>query len=171
MKAGTEKETLESLKKIYQNYYEGRTFDYRYTDDDYQRLYIAESRVSALSKYFAGLAVLISCLGLFGLTAFTARQRTKEIGIRKVLGSSATGIAKLLSGELTGMVIVAVVIALPVSYMIADRWLESFANRIELKWWYFAAAGLMTLVISWLTVSMQTVRVALVNPVEALRYE
>ncbi len=171
MKAGTEKETLESLKKIYQNYYEGRTFDYKYMDDDYQRLYVAERRVSALSKYFAGLAILISCLGLFGLTAFTARQRTKEIGIRKVLGSSATGIAKLLSSELTRMVIVAVVIALPVSYMIADRWLESFAYRIELKWWYFAAAGLMTLLISWITVSIQTVRAALVNPVEALRYE
>ncbi|MEL7585108.1 MAG: ABC transporter permease [Prolixibacteraceae bacterium] len=171
IKAEAGKATLERLGKIYQKSYPGQTFDYKYMDDDYQRLYVAEQRVSALSKYFAGLAILISCLGLFGLAAFTAGQRTKEIGIRKVLGSGVVEITQLLSGDFTRMVIIAIVIALPVSYLIADRWLETFAYRIELEWWYFAAAGLMTLLIAWLTVGMQTVKAALVNPVEALRYE
>jgi ABC-type antimicrobial peptide transport system permease subunit len=171
IKAEAEKATLESLGKTYQKHYPGQTFDYKYMDDDYQRLYVAEQRVSALSKYFAGLAILISCLGLFGLAAFTAGQRTKEIGIRKVLGSTVTEIAQLLSGDFTRMVIIAIVIALPVSYLIADRWLESFAYRIELKWWYFATAGLMTLLIAWFTVGIQTMKSALVNPVECLKEE
>jgi putative ABC transport system permease protein len=128
-------------------------------------------RLFSVIAIFIGLAILISCLGLFGLAAFTAGQRTKEIGIRKVLGSGVVEITQLLSGDFTRMVIIAIVIALPVSYLIADRWLESFAYRIELEWWYFAAAGLMTLLIAWFTVGMQTVKAALVNPVEALRYE
>ncbi len=169
--AGAEQTTLQNLEKVYAGFYPGQTFEYRYMDDDYQQLYAAEQRVSILSKYFAGLAILISCLGLFGLAAFTAERRTKEIGIRKVMGSSATEIVKLLSGDFTRLVVAAIVISVPVSYVIIHRWLESFAYRIDLKWWYFAGAGVITLLIAWITVGMQTVKAALVNPVECLKEE
>ncbi len=171
IKAGMEKVCLENLRKVYTKYYPGQIFEFKYMDDDYQQLYVAEQRVSALSKYFAGLAILISCLGLFGLASFTAESRTKEIGIRKVMGSSTTEIVKLLSGDFTGLVIFAIIIALPVGYLIAHRWLESFAYQINLKWWYFAGAGLATLLIALFTVSIQTMKAALVNPVECLKDE
>ena len=171
IKAGMEKATIETLKKIYQKQYPGQAFDFKYMDDDYQQLYVAEQRVSALSKYFAGLAILISCLGLFGLAAFSAEIRTKEIGIRKVMGSSTTEIVKLLSGDFTRLVVIAIVIALPLGYLIVNRWLESFAYHIDLKWWYFAGTGLITMLIALLTIGMQTMKAATRNPVEALRYE
>jgi ABC-type antimicrobial peptide transport system permease subunit len=171
IKAGMEKETIETLRKIYQKQYPGQAFDFKYMDDDYQQLYVAEQRVSALSKYFAGLAILISCLGLFGLAAFSAEIRTKEIGIRKVMGSSTTEIVKLLSGDFTRLVVIAIVIALPLGYLIVNRWLESFAYHIDLKWWYFAGTGLITMLIALLTIGMQTMKAATRNPVESLRYE
>src|SRR5690606_9193885 len=149
----------------------GFPLDYRFLDADYQFLYEAERKVSILSKYFAGLAILISCLGLFALAAFTAERRIKEIGIRKVLGSSEFGIVKILSGDFTKMVVIAIAIALPISFFVIDRWLESFAYHIDLEWWHFAGAGVVTLVIAWLTVGMQTVKAAMTNPVECLKAE
>jgi ABC-type antimicrobial peptide transport system permease subunit len=166
-----EKTALQNLGKIYANHYPGQTFDYRYMDDDYQQLYVAEKRVSVLSKYFAGLAILISCLGLLGMSFYTAERKTKEIGIRKVMGSSEIGIAKLLSGEFTKLVIMAILIATPVSYLITHQWLENFAYKTNLSWWIFALAGLLALGIALLTVSWQSWRAATRNPVEALRYE
>ena len=108
---------------------------------------------------------------MFGLAAFTAERRLKEIGIRKALGASDFSIVRLLSGDFTKMVLVAIAIALPVSYFIAARWLKSFAFRIDLEWWYFAGAGLVALLIAWFTVGLQTVKAARVNPVECLRDE
>jgi putative ABC transport system permease protein len=134
-------------------------------------LYASEQRVAVLSKYFAGLAILISCLGLFGLAAFTAERRMKEIGIRKVLGSSNVGIIYLLSGDFTKMVITAICIALPISYFISRHWLDSFAFKIELKWWYFIGAGLTALFIAWLTVGTQAIKVARINPTKCLKEE
>ena len=145
--------------------------DYRFLDDDYQALYAAEQRVSTLSKYFAGIAILISCLGLFGLAAFTAERRLKEIGIRKVLGATDFGIVRLLSGDFTRMVVVAIFIALPISYFIAQRWLQDFAFSIDLEWWYFAGAGGVALLIAWLSVGLQTIKAAKMNPVDGLRNE
>lgn len=171
VRAGRERETIDQLQSLFQKFYPGFPFEYQFLDQEYQQQYIAERRVSTLSKYFAGLAILISCLGLFGLAAFTAEQRTKEIGIRKVMGSSATEIVKLLSTNFTRIVIIAIVFALPIGYIIASRWLQSFAYRIELQWWYFAGAGLITLVIAWITVGMQTIKAALTNPVECLKEE
>jgi len=171
VKAGQEQETIERLTKLSQTFYPGYPFDYRFLDQEYQALYAAEQRVSTLSKYFASVAILISCLGLFGLAAFTAERRLKEIGIRKALGASATSIIGLLSSDFTKMVLVAIVIALPVSYFAAQQWLQNFAFHIDLQWWYFAGAGLIALLIAWFTVGLQTVKAARVNPVECLRDE
>ena len=171
LEAGKEQETLAQLQNFYQTFNPGYSFDYQFVDADYQALYAAEQRVSTLSKYFAGLAILISCLGLFGLAAFTAERRLKEIGIRKILGASDFGIVRLLSGDFTKMVLVAIFIALPISYFIAQQWLEDFAFSIELQWWYFAGAGLLALLIAWFTVGLQTVKAARVNPAECLQDE
>ena len=134
-------------------------------------MYAAEQRVATLSKYFAGIAVVISCLGLFGLAAFTTERRLKEIGIRKILGSSNFQIIRLLSVDFTRMVLVAIILALPVSYYFTKNWIESFAYRINLEWWFFAGAGVLALLIVWLTVGMQTFKAARVNPTECLRDE
>ena len=140
-------------------------------DEDYQNLYAAEKRVQILSQYFAGLAILISCLGLLGLAAFTAERRIKEIGIRKILGSSEFGIVYLLSADFTKMVIVSIVIALPTSYLLTRNWLDSFAYKIELEPWYFIGAGLLALFVAWLTVCTQTIKAARMNPTNSLRSE
>ena len=171
MAAGKEQEALAMLQQIHGEFNPGFSMDYHFLDDDYQALYAAEQRVSTLSRYFAGIAILISCLGLFGLAAFTAERRLKEIGIRKILGASDFGIVRLLSGDFTKMVLMAIVIALPISYLAAQRWLQDFAFHIELQWWYFVGAGLLALLIAWFTVGLQTVRAARVNPVECLRDE
>ncbi len=171
IEAGREGESIEQLQKFYQSYNPGFTLDYQFLDQDYQVLYAAEQRVSTLSKYFAGIAILISCLGLFGLAAFTAERRLKEIGIRKILGSSDFGIVYLLSGDFTKMVLVAIFIALPISYFVARQWLQGFAFSIDLEWWYFAGSGLAALLIAWLSVGFQTIKAAQVNPVDSLRNE
>ncbi|MEM9830226.1 MAG: ABC transporter permease [Bacteroidota bacterium] len=171
IEAGKEREAIVSLEKLYQEFNPGFTFDYQFLDTTYQAQYEAEQRVATLSRYFAGLAILISCLGLFGLAAFTAERRLKEIGIRKALGASAISIVHLLSSDFTKMVLIAVAIALPVSYFAAQRWLQNFAFSIPLQWWYFVGAGLIALLIAWLTVGLQTVKAARVNPVECLKDE
>jgi hypothetical protein len=171
IEAGREKEAIEQLQKFYQTYNPGYALDYQFLNEDYQALYAAEQRVSTLSKYFAGLAILISCLGLFGLAAFTAERRLREIGIRKILGSSDFGIVRLLSADFTRMVLTAIVIALPLSYFIAQQWLAGFAFRIDLEWWFFAGAGLIALLIAWFTVGLQTVKAARVNPTQCLKEE
>jgi ABC-type antimicrobial peptide transport system permease subunit len=134
-------------------------------------MYAAEQRVAVLSRCFAGIAILISCLGLFGLAAFTVEKRTKEIGIRKVLGSGEFGIMYLLSIDFTKMVLVSILIGLPASYFIIQNWLFSFSYRIDLAWWNFAAAGLMALFIAWITVGIQTIKAAHVNPTQCLKSE
>lgn len=171
IKSGTEKETIDRLGKFYEEYNPGFVFEYKFLDENYQVKYIAEKRVAVLSRYFAGLAILISCLGLFGLAAFTAERRRKEIGIRKVLGLSELGIITLLTKDFTNIVLASMLISFPVSYFITKHWLDSFAYRIELQVWYFIGVGLITLFIAWITVGTQAIRAALANPVESLRYE
>ena len=168
---GMEQEALASIEKFYKSFNPGFPLTYRFLDEDYQELYAAERRVATLSKYFAGLAILISCLGLFGLAAFTTERRTKEIGIRKILGSTRAGIVYLISGEFTKMVLVSAAIALPTSYFFATMWLEKFVFRIDLQWWIFAISGLAALLIAWLTVGVHTMRAAGVNPTQCLRNE
>lgn len=169
--AGHETETLKNIQQFYRQYNPGFPFDYRFVDADYQALYGDEQRVSILSGYFSGIAILISCMGLFGLAAFTAERRRKEIGIRKVLGSSEFSIVYLLSGDFTKLVLLAILIALPFSYLLTKQWLDNFAYKIPLQWWYFLGAGLFALSIAWLTVGTQAVRAARVNPTHCLRDE
>lgn len=169
--AGRESEAIEKLEGFYQTYNPGYPFEYKFLDEAYQEQYVAEQRISVLSSYFAGLAILISCLGLFGLAAFTAERRTKEIGIRKVLGASEWKIMRLLSADFAKMVLVAIVAGLPLSYYLTKNWLDGFAYKIDLEWWFFIGAGILTLVIALLTVSFQSIKAALMNPVNSLRSE
>ena len=162
---------IEQLRTLYTTVNPGFAFDYKFLDAQYQSQYIAEQRVSILSRYFAGLAILISCLGLFGLAAFTAERRVKEIGIRKVLGSSELGIVYLLSSEFTKTVFLSIVIALPVSYLLCQYWLQGFAFRIPLKIAYFLFAGLAAILIAWITVGIQALKAAKLNPVKCLKEE
>jgi putative ABC transport system permease protein len=171
LEAGKEAETIAGLEKVYKDLNPGFSFDYQFVDEQYEAQYVAEQRVATLSKYFAGLAILISCLGLFGLAAFTAERRLKEIGIRKVLGSSELGIVTLLSADFTKIVFVAIVIAIPLSYLLTKTWLDDFAFRIELSGWYFVLAGAIALLIAWITVGTQAFKAAKVNPVKCLKDE
>lgn len=169
IKAGNERQTVEAIQDFYKSYNPGYVFDFRFLDQDYQAQYVAENRVSILSRYFAVLAIIISCLGLFGLATFTAERKLKEIGIRKVLGATESSIIYTLSKEFTKPVIVAILIALPASYIMAKYWLDTFAYRIELKLWYFIAAGLIALMVSWITVGVQAVKAAAADPVKCLK--
>ena len=168
---GTERHTIDQLEKFYHQFLPDYSFDYTFMDDDYRQLYAAETKVLTLSQYFSAIAIVISCLGLFGLASFTAERRMKEIGIRKILGSSSIDIARMLAGEFTRPVLAAILISLPVSYLIARNWLSSFSDRIELSWWYFAAAGSLALLVSWITIGLQTVKAANVKSIECLKDE
>lgn len=167
----SEGNTLRQLATVYESYSKGLPMEYTFLDTSYNSFYESELRVATLSRYFALMAILISCLGLFGLSAFTAERRIKEIGIRKVLGASTWGIVQLLSASFTKMVIVSILIGLPLSYWLASNWLEAFAYRVNLEWWYFLVAAFSALMISWLTVGFQTLRAARINPIETLKSE
>lgn len=164
-------ETLNGLSEFNDDFNPGFPLSYQFLDDDFQELYAGEKTVSVLSRYFAGLAILISCLGLFGLATFTAERRKKEIGIRKTLGLSAFGIVRLLLGDFIKMVIIAILISFPISYVISRNWLKNFTLRIELEWWFFAGSGLAVLIIALFTVSVHALKAANVNPSKSLRNE
>lgn len=169
--AGSEAKTLATLTQFYKDYNPGYVFDYTFLDQTYQAQYAAEKRVGLLSRYFGGLAMLISCLGLFGLATFSAERRSKEIGIRKVLGASVASVLRLLSKDFVQLVLLATVLALPLSWYLMKEWLQGFSYRIELQWWFFALAAVSALVVALVTLSTQAVKAALANPVEALRNE
>ena len=171
LEGGKEKETLESLNRFYKNYNPGFAFEYRFQDQEYAQQYASEQRVATLAGYFASMAIIISCLGLFGLAAFTAERRLKEIGIRKALGSSSTSIVFLLTSDFTKMVLLSILIGLPVSYWLLDQWLERFAFHVPLEAWYFIAAGFVAMLIAWVTVASQAIKASGVNPVNCLRNE
>lgn len=164
-------ETLAMLEEEWKQVNSNEPFEYSFLDEDFQRNYETEQRISSIIKYFTFIAILISCLGLFGLAAFTAERRTKEIGIRKVLGASVQNIVLLLSKEFVLLIVIAFVIATPIAWYAASRWLETFAYRIDIGWWVFALAGVLALVIALLTISFQSIRAAVHNPVESLRSE
>jgi putative ABC transport system permease protein len=171
LEAGREREAIAGLQSFYEDFNPGFSFDYKFLDEDYARQYEAEQRVSTLSKYFAGFAVLISCLGLFGLAAFTADRKRKEIGIRKVLGASVANIVLLLTRDFTRLVLAAILIGLPAAYLLTSRWLDRFAYHIDLNAGFFFFAGMAVLLIAWMTVSSQAFRSANVNPTDCLRDE
>ncbi len=163
--------TLENIKTAWAAFAPQWPFDYLFLDQNFDKLYRSEQRLGKIFGAFGGIAVFIACLGLFGLASFTTGRRTREIGIRKVLGATATGIVQLLSREFVKLVLVANLIAWPVAYFVMNTWLQDFAYRVEMGWWVFALAGGLALLIALITVSTQAVKAALANPVEALRYE
>jgi putative ABC transport system permease protein len=169
--AGQDRVAMEGVEKLYKEYSSGYAFGYRFMDEDYQALYSGERRVGMLSGYFAGLAIFISALGLFGLATFTVERRQKEIGIRKVLGSGASGIFFLLSKGFIRLILISIVIALPVSYFLTKSWLDNFAYRIDLTVWYFLLAGCLALIIAWLTVATQALKAAYSNPLKSIKTE
>ncbi|HEY4060432.1 MAG TPA: ABC transporter permease [Puia sp.] len=146
-------------------------FSYHFIDDQFNARFTAESLIGKLSGIFASLAILISCLGLFGLAAYTAEQRTREIGIRKVLGASVTGITSLLSKDFLLLVLVSNIIAIPLAAGFMHHWLEGYAYHIDMSWWVFVTAGLVSLLIALVTVSFQSIKAALSNPIKSLRTE
>jgi putative ABC transport system permease protein len=164
-------ETLSFLKEEWQKVAPHRPFEYSFLDAEFDRLYKSEEKLGSLFGYFSMLAIFIACLGLFGLAAFAAERRTKEIGIRKVLGASTASVVALLTKEFVKLVLMANIVAWPIAYFAMNRWLQEFAYRIDIGVLTFVLAGSVTLVIALLTVSFQSLRAALANPVEALRYE
>ncbi len=146
-------------------------FDYQFLDSYVQNLYAAEERIANTATVFSLLAIFIACLGLFGLAAFTAEQRTKEIGVRKVLGASIQGITRLLAGDFLKLVVVAILIASPIAWWLMNQWLTGFSYRITIGWWVFVLAGVASIGIALVTVSFQTIKAAMANPVKSLRTE
>ncbi len=171
IQSGKEQQAIAGIKALYKKYNAGLDFSYAFLDDDYNALYASEERVSALSKYFAGIAILISCLGLFGLAAFTAQKRQKEIGIRKVVGASISNIAAMLSADFLKLVVVSLLIAIPFSWWAANQWLQSFAYRIRLDAIVFIITAAAIITITLITISIQTIKAAVANPVKSLRTE
>ncbi|MEL6536135.1 MAG: FtsX-like permease family protein, partial [Bacteroidota bacterium] len=163
--------TLQAIQHLHGKFNPGFPIQIKFLDHDVERLYEAEERLASLTKYFAGLAILISCLGLLGLVAFTAERRTKEIGIRKILGLSEWGIIRLISTEYTRLVLVAVLVALPIGVLICRQWLEQFAFKVEISWWFMLMAGAASLAVAWLVASWQTLKIAKMNPTTSLRDE
>lgn len=171
IKAGTEKQTIAQIQKTYISFNKNLAFDYKFLDEEYQALYTSEDRVAVLSKYFAGVAILISCLGLFGLAAFTAQMRQKEIGIRKVVGASVSSVVIMLSKDFLKPVTLAAVIAFPVVWWIMNNWPNNFAYHIPISADIFLIAGLSIIFITLLTISFQSIKAAITNPVKSLRAE
>ena len=162
---------LASIGNIWRRLVPGEPFEYSFLDEDFQKNYKADRQMASLVGSLTGIAILISCLGLFGLAAFAAERRTKEIGIRKVLGASVAGITGLLAKDFLKLVLVAIVLASPVGWWAMNKWLQDFAYRIEIQWWMFLAAGALAVAVAFMTVSFQSVKAALSNPVKSLRSE
>jgi ABC-type antimicrobial peptide transport system permease subunit len=163
--------TVDFIKTTFKSYDPGLPIDFHFLDDDYDNLYRTERRMGKIFSYFSLLAIIISCLGLIGLSSFMTERRTKEIGIRKINGAKATEIFYLLSGEYIIWVMISIIIACPIAWYAMNKWLQNFAYRIDLTWVVFALAGIFALLIALLTVSFQSYKAASKNPVEALRYE
>lgn len=171
LEAGKEREALAQIETLYEKHHPPYPFKYTFLDEEYQRLHESESKVASLSTYFTGLAILISTLGILGLAMFMAEQRSKEIGVRKVLGATDWNIIQLLGSSFTRLILLGVIIALPVSYWGAQQWLGQFAYHMDLKWWLFIAAALITITIATLAILIQAWKAVNVSPAVCLRNE
>ncbi|MHA7059521.1 ABC transporter permease [Aquimarina sp. M1] len=164
-------EALSGVETVLKKHNPAFPFEYTFVDEAFEAKFKSEQLVGKLSQIFALLAILISCLGLFGLAAYTAEQRSKEIGVRKVLGASVTGIVKLLSKDFLKLVSIAILLAIPLAWLVMNNWLQDFAYRIEISWLVFVAAGLAAIIIALATVSFQAIKAAIANPVHSLKTE
>jgi putative ABC transport system permease protein len=165
------RQSIEQFEGIWKEFFPGNPFDFQFLDAFYNKQYQTDQQFGEIFTVFAGLAIFIACLGLFGLSALTAVQRTKEIGVRKVLGASIEGIVLLVGTDYLVLLGAAIFVAIPVSWWIMSGWLEGFASRIQLSWLIFALPSLLVTLVAMVTVSVHTVRAAKSDPVKALRYE
>lgn len=168
---GEEGNIVSTVSQVWDQFFPDREFDFYFLDEDFDRLYAAEARTSKLATYFAVLAVLISCLGLFGLVSYATEQRTKEIGIRKALGASVQNLFLLLTYDFTRLVLFSLVVSIPLGWYVMSQWLENYAYRIDLSIWVFAISATLAMFIALVTVSYQSIRASVSNPVQALRDE
>ncbi len=164
-------QTMASVESIWKSLFSQNPIDYFFLDDHYDQQYNSETLFGKIFSLFSGLAILVSCLGLFALIAFVAERKKKEIGIRKVLGASIPSIVTMLSKDFIKLIFIALLIAIPLCWYLMNNWLDGFAERIDIQWWYFALAGLIAISIAILTMSYQSVKAALLNPVESLKTE
>ncbi len=162
---------IAAAQKIWKQYSTDFPFQYSFLDDEFNTMYQADQRTGILFTAFGAIAILISCLGLFGLATYTAQVRTKEIGIRKVLGASVINITRLLAKEFILLVVIAFVIATPIAWLAMNRWLQNYAYRTNISWWIFLATGVLAILIALFTVSFQAIKAAMANPVKSLRTE
>nr|HMQ63986.1 FtsX-like permease family protein [Flavilitoribacter sp.] len=163
--------TISHIRQSWEKAFPGNPFEHFFLDEYFNRQYENERKFGKLFTTFAVLAILIGCLGLLGLSAYTIAQRTKEIGVRKVLGATTAGITALLARDFLRLVLIAIVIATPLAWWIMNNWLQDFASRISIPWWIFAVSGGLAVVVAFLTVSFQSVKAALANPAESLKNE
>ena len=165
------REALSKIEPVFRRFNPGSPFEYKFTDEEYARKFSNEQRIGNLATFFAILAIFISCLGLFGLASFVAEQRTKEIGVRKVLGASVFNLWKMLSSDFFTLVIISCCIAVPIAWYFLNDWLQQYEYRTPVSWWVFVAAATGALMITILTVSFQAIKAALANPIRSLRTE
>ena len=158
-------------QRLWNSFGTDETFNYSLLDESYRQTYLTEQKMGTVLNVFALLTILVACLGLFGLVTFTAERRFKEIGIRKVLGSSVAQIVAMLSTDFLKLVGVSFLVAFPIGYYLMDKWLQGFAYRIDMQWWFFVLAGLITISIAFATIGWKSFRAATMNPVKALRDE
>jgi putative ABC transport system permease protein len=171
IKAGREAETVAFVEKVWKQYSRRYPMEYFFLDDNFDKLYRAEEKMMKVFTYFSIISIMISCLGLYALITFTLEQRIKEIGIRKVMGASIPNIVLVMSKDFVILVCIAVIIAFPVSWYFMNRWLQDFANRIDMSWWMFIAAAGVSITVAAVTLSVKTIRAAAANPITSLRYE
>jgi putative ABC transport system permease protein len=163
--------TIKEIENIWNNHYNGEPFEYRFLDEELDQLYRPEQRMGIIFNIFSLLAILISCMGLFGMASFMTELRTKEIGIRKTYGSSMLNIFLLINGSFFRLILVANIIAWPLAWFAMHKWLENYAYRTAISWWIFPLAGIISIAIGFITVTFQSLRAASTNPAETLHYE
>ena len=163
--------TLSNLKKAWDQRVTHRPFEYHFLDEDYEALYKTEQRTGEIFTTFSALAILLACLGLFALAAFAITRRTKEIGIRKVLGASAPGTMRMLSQDFLKLILIAAVITFPIAWWAMQKWLSDFAYRVSIGWWVFVVAAMAAILIALIPISFHSIKAAIANPVKSLRTE
>lgn len=165
------RESLTKIEAVFKRFDPGSPFDYKFSDDEYNKKFATEERIGKLAGFFTLLAIFISCMGLFGMASFMAEQRTKEIGVRKVLGASIFSLWRLMSTDFVLLVGISLLVAIPTAYYFMHGWLQNYKYRADLSWWIFGLTAVAAIVITLLTVSYQSIKAALMNPVKSLKTE
>ena len=171
MKTSDMQGTIDGVTKVWNAFAPDYPIEYKFLDQNFERMYHAEDKLRTLLFIFTSIAIFIGCLGLFGLAAYTAERRKKEVGIRKVLGASTKGVVLLLSRDFIKLVVVSLIVASPIAWYFMNQWLQDFAYRVNIGWWVFAIAATLALGIAFITVSFQAIKAAVANPVKSLRTE